>query len=46
VDLITMVQGEAFLPYARKGPRATAESWRDFQSIVQGDAAMFAVFLN
>jgi hypothetical protein len=46
VDLITMVQGEAFLPYARKGPRATAASWRDFTDIVQGDAALFAVFLN
>lgn len=46
VDLITMIQGEAFLPYAKKGPRATADSWRDFQNIVQGDAALFAVFLN
>lgn len=46
VDIITMVQGEALLPYARRGPRATAQSWRDFADIVQGDAAMFAVFLN
>jgi hypothetical protein len=45
-DIITMVQGEAFLPYAKKGPRATAQSWRDFQNMVQGDAALFAVFLN
>lgn len=45
-DIITMVQGEAFLPYAKKGTRATAQSWRDFQNIVQGDAALFAVFLN
>ncbi len=43
-DIITLVQGEAFLPYAKKGPRATAQSWRDFQNIVQGDAALFAVF--
>lgn len=46
LDIITMVQGEAFLPYARRGPRATAQSWRDFQALVQGDAALFAVFLN
>jgi hypothetical protein len=46
VDLVTMVQGEAFLPYAKRGPRATADSWREFQSMVQGDAALFAVFLN
>ncbi len=46
VDIVTMIQGEAFLPYAKKGPRATAQSWRDFQDIVQGDAALFAVFLN
>lgn len=46
VDIITWAQGEGLLPYARKGPRATAQSWRDFQSVVQGDAALFAVFLN
>ncbi|MEZ5797928.1 MAG: hypothetical protein R3D63_10885 [Paracoccaceae bacterium] len=46
VDLITMVQGEGFLPYARKGPRASMQSWNDFESLVWGDALLFAVFLN
>ncbi len=45
-DLVAMVQGEGFLPYARKGPLASAQSWRDFESLVWGDALMFAVFLN
>ena len=46
VDLVAMVQGEAFLPYVRKGPQASAQSWRDFEDLVWGDAMLFAVFLN
>lgn len=46
IDLIALVQGEGFLPYARKGPLAGAQSWRDFESLVWGDAILFAVFLN
>lgn len=46
IDIITFVQGEGLLPYAEKGPRVTAQSWWDFTDIVQGDAALFAVFLN
>ena len=46
IDLITFVQGEGLLPYAEKGPRVTADSWNDFQTFVQGDAMLFAVFLN
>jgi len=46
VDLIAMIQGGGLLPYARKGPRMSMASWRDFERIVEGDAVLFAVFLN
>jgi hypothetical protein len=46
VDLVTWIQGEGLLPYAEKGPRMSMQSWRDFESFVQGDAMLFAVFLN
>jgi hypothetical protein len=46
VDLITWIQGEGFLPYAEKGPQVSPASWNDFESLVQGDAMLFAVFLN
>jgi hypothetical protein len=46
VDLITWIQGEAFLPYAEKGPRVSPANWQDFEALVQGDAFLFAVILN
>lgn len=46
VDLITWIQGEGLLPYAEKGPLISAAAWRDFESLVQGDSMLFAVFLN
>lgn len=46
VDLVTWIQGEGLLPYAEKGPQMSMQSWRDFESFVQGDAMLFAVFLN
>lgn len=46
VDLITWIQGEGLLPYAEKGPQMSMQAWRDFEDIVQGDAMLFAVFLN
>lgn len=46
VDIITWIQGEGLLPYAEKGPQMSGQSWRDFADIVQGDAMLFAVFLN
>ena len=46
VDIITFAQGEGLLPYAEKGPRATAQSWWDFADLLQGDEMLFAVFLN
>lgn len=46
VDLVTWVQGEGLLSFAEKGPRASLESWRDFENLVRGDAALFAVMFN
>lgn len=45
-DPVAMVQGEGLLPYARKGPRVTAEAWQDFEALVRGDAVLFAILLN
>ena len=46
IDLLTFIQGEGLLPYAEKGPQMSMQAWRDFESFVQGDAMLFAVFLN
>ena len=46
VDLVTFMQGEGLLPYAEKGPRVSPMAWNEFQRLVQGDAMLFAVFLN
>jgi hypothetical protein len=46
VDLVALVQGEGFLPYAEKGKRLSLASWSEFERLVQGDAMLFAVFLN
>lgn len=46
LDLVAMVQGEGFLPYVRKGPQASAQSWRDFEQLVWGDSLLFAILLN
>ncbi|MFN3280317.1 MAG: hypothetical protein ACK40I_01395 [Tabrizicola sp.] len=46
IDLVTFIQGEGLLPYAEKGPLMSMQSWRDFEDFIQGDALLFAVFLN
>lgn len=46
IDLLTFVQGEGLLPYAEKGERASQMAWDEFARLVQGDAMLFAVFLN
>lgn len=46
VDLITWIQGEGLLPFARKGTRASPFAWNEFTRIVEGDAMLFALFLN
>ncbi len=46
VDLITWIQGEGLLPFAQKGTRASPFAWNEFTRIVEGDAMLFALFLN
>ena len=46
IDLIGMIQGEALLPYAEKGPLISGEAWSEFERMLQGDALMIAVFFN
>lgn len=46
VDLVTWVQGEGLLPYAEKGPRVSPGNWQDFTRLVEGDAMLYAMFLN
>ena len=46
IDLITFTQGEGLLPFAEKGPRASPFAWNEFSRIVEGDAMLFALFLN
>ncbi len=46
VDLITWVQGEGLLPFAEKGTRASPFAWNEFSRLMEGDAMLFALFLN
>ena len=46
IDLVTFIQGEGLLRYAEKGELASLMSWNEFARLVQGDAMLFAVFLN
>lgn len=46
VDLVRMIQGGAFLPYARKGPLISLQAWEEFARLVQGETLLYAVFLN
>jgi hypothetical protein len=46
VDLVGWVQGFAALPYAERGPRISAENWRQFDRLMQGQGMLFAAWLN
>ncbi len=46
IDLVTMIQGEDLLPYARKGPVMSLAAWDDFARLVEGDTLLYATFLN
>lgn len=46
LDLVTVIQGEGLLPFAEKGPRASPFAWNEFTRLVEGDAMLFALFLN
>lgn len=46
LDLVTVIQGEGLLPFAEKGQRASPFAWNEFTRLVEGDAMLFALFLN
>ena len=46
LDLVTVIQGEGLLPFAEKGERASPFAWNEFTRVVEGDAMLFALFLN
>ncbi|WP_431300837.1 hypothetical protein [Tabrizicola sp. BL-A-41-H6] len=46
LDLVTVIQGEGLLPFAEKGSRASPFAWNEFTRLVEGDAMLFALFLN
>ncbi len=46
VNLITWIQGEGLLPWAEKGERISSANWWEFERLMEGDAMLFAVFLN
>ncbi len=46
VDPVGWLQGLAFLPYIEEGERVSPASWREFERMLRGDAALFAVWLN
>lgn len=46
LDLLGLIQGAAIYAHVAKGPRITAQSWRQFQRLTGGRAAGFALFFN
>lgn len=46
VDIVTWFQGYGLLPYMERGPVATGESIRQFQSTVSGNSLLFSILLN
>lgn len=45
-DLVLWVQGTAAAPYLEAGPKTSAETWRRFQRIFQGEFIGFALWFN
>ncbi|MDQ2092094.1 hypothetical protein [Marimonas arenosa] len=46
LDLLGLIQGAALYEHVARGPRITAQSWRQFQRLTNGRAAGFALFFN
>jgi hypothetical protein len=46
IDIAGWIQGADALPYARRGPLVSGESWFRFSELVQGDTLLFALLLN
>lgn len=45
-DVAGWIQGWSAVPYLEQGPLVSGESWRQFESMLMGDAMMFAIWLN
>ncbi|EYD76469.1 hypothetical protein Rumeso_01890 [Rubellimicrobium mesophilum DSM 19309] len=46
LDVASMIQGATFVPYLKAGRLADGRNLRFFESLVQGDSALYAVMLN
>ena len=46
IDLAGWVQGWAALPYLEQGKLVTPDNARAFESLIQGDAMLMALWLN
>lgn len=46
INLISLIQGEAVLPYVQHGNVAEMRSWRTFERMLGGNAPLYAVILN
>ena len=46
IDLMAWVQGVGAVPYAARGPRISALSWRRFSALAQGRAGALALWFN
>ena len=46
LPILETIQGSAFLPYVERGQIISAENWQRFQTLVRGNAGLFAVLLN
>lgn len=45
-DLAGWIQGWSAVPYLKKGPLVSSDSWMQFENMLTGDAMLFAVWLN
>jgi hypothetical protein len=46
INLLSLIHGEAALPYMERGPLASGRSLQEFERLMRGDAGLFMVILN
>ncbi|MCW3782753.1 hypothetical protein [Defluviimonas salinarum] len=46
IDILEWIHGKGAYPYAAKGPRISAQSWRAFERLTAGNAGGFALYFN
>ena len=46
IDIIAIIQGEGVLPYVEEGTRVSGDSLNQFERMLGGDAALYAIILN